>query len=171
MSCQLIILIILIRYFSYQCVVFNVQSVSYWYLVEITRFELVTPCLQGKCSPNWAIPPFIRNLYNLVCILYTMGLNGLEPSTSRLSGVRSNQLSYNPLSVFFFLIWQPPTFPHRFQCSIIGRISLNHRVRDGNGCFPYAHRHQKFSVFSFSVLRQPAYLTTAFSLCQELFEY
>ena len=30
-----------------------------------------------------------------------MGLNGLEPSTSRLSGVRSNQLSYKP-SLFFF---------------------------------------------------------------------
>ena len=27
-----------------------------------------------------------------------MGLNGLEPSTSRLSGGRSNQLSYKPMS-------------------------------------------------------------------------
>ena len=31
-------------------------------------------------------------------ILILMGLNGLEPSTSRLSGVRSNQLRYKPIS-------------------------------------------------------------------------
>ena len=29
-----------------------------------------------------------------------VGLNGLEPSTSRLSGVRSNQLSYRPMLFF-----------------------------------------------------------------------
>ena len=28
-----------------------------------------------------------------------VGSNGLEPSTSRLSGVRSNHLSYEPISV------------------------------------------------------------------------
>ena len=27
--------------------------------VEMERFELLTPCLQGRCSPNWATPPQI----------------------------------------------------------------------------------------------------------------
>ena len=62
---------------------------------------------------------------------FQMGLSGLEPPTSRLSGVRSNQLSYKP-----FPIWQPPALPHRLQCSTIGRLGLNLRVRDGNGCVP-----------------------------------
>ena len=44
--------------------------------------------------------------------------------------------------VFSFLNWRPPTLPHRLQCSTIGRSGLNHRVRDGNGCCPWAHRHQ-----------------------------
>ena len=45
-----------------------------------------------------------------------------------------------------FLIWQPPAFPYRYQYSIIGRFSLNHRVRDVDGCFPKAYRHQKYDV-------------------------
>ena len=35
-----------------------------------------------------------RNVKTFLCI--SMGLDGLEPSTSRLSSVRSNQLSYRP---------------------------------------------------------------------------
>ena len=79
-----------------------------------------------------------------------MGLSGLEPPTSRLSGVRSNQLSYNPVCK----IWQPPTFPYRLQHSIIGRLRLNRRVRDGNGCFPQAHRHQKYVIKLLSLITQ-----------------
>ena len=53
-----------------------------------------------------------------------------------------SQLSYAAIG-----IWQPPTFPYRHQYSIIGRLSLNHRVRDVDGCFPKAHRHQKYLIY------------------------
>ena len=42
-----------------------------------------------------------------------------------------SQLSYTPTE-----IWHPPALPCRLQHSTIGRLGLNHRVRDGNGCFP-----------------------------------
>ena len=42
-----------------------------------------------------------------------------------------SQLSYTPMK-----IRQPPAFPCRLQHSIIGRLGLNLRVRDGYGCFP-----------------------------------
>ncbi len=52
-------------------------------------------------------------------------------------------LSHVLLSIFktspgfiFLLYWQPPALPCRLQQSTIGRLSLNRRVRDGNGCLP-----------------------------------
>ena len=35
------------------------------YQMEMERFELLTPCLQGRCSPNWATPPFGKQLYSI----------------------------------------------------------------------------------------------------------
>ena len=29
-------------------------------MVEMKGFEPLTPCLQGRCSPNWATPPYLR---------------------------------------------------------------------------------------------------------------
>ena len=57
-------------------------------------------------------------------------------------------------------IRQPPIFPGRLQPSIVGRVSLNHRVRDGNGCDPDAHRHRniQFSAFDSSTIKQPLLL-------------
>ena len=57
-------------------------------LVEMRRIELLTPCVQGRCSPSWANTPYLQQM---------VGLNGLEPTTSPLSGVRSNHLSYRPI--------------------------------------------------------------------------
>ena len=42
-----------------------------------------------------------------------------------------SQLSYTPVK-----IRHPPALPYRLQHSTIGRLCLNRRVRDGNGCFP-----------------------------------
>ena len=99
----------------------HIFHLAFFSQVEITRFELVTSCLQGRRSPNWAIPP--NGLVVLAFSLYLkvglsgpyllsegfgvslylkVGLSGLEPPTSRLSGVRSNRLSYKP--ILFFLI-------------------------------------------------------------------
>ena len=59
-------------------------------LVEARRFELLTYALQTHCSTSWAMPPpFVK----------VVGLGGLGPPTSRLSGVRSNHLSYKPFAV------------------------------------------------------------------------
>lgn len=30
-------------------------------VVEVIGFEPMTPCLQGRCSTNWAIPPYSRS--------------------------------------------------------------------------------------------------------------
>ena len=56
-------LVIVLTFISSMCSfqgpfeLFVLFAISY-IAVEITRFELVTPCLQGRCSPNWAKPPF-----------------------------------------------------------------------------------------------------------------
>ena len=101
-----------------------------------------------------------------------VGLSGLEPPTSRLSGVRSNRLSYKPeyllqaclhtlyktssRMVFLNRFRHPPALPCRLQHSTIGRLGLNLRVRDGNGCDPQAHRHRKFwNLFLFRPLIAP----------------
>ena len=64
-------------------------------------------------------------------------------------------LSASPYKKFFLYritdnslkkIRQPPIFPGRLQPSIVGRISLNLRVRDWNGCDPDAHRHRKYVI-------------------------
>ena len=115
------------RYFSqylslYE--VFNVQSrLNFYQSSEASIFwilwSLVKPVLSKTALPCWS-------RLALACPFY----------------IRSSAC----IAVIFLLIWQPPAFPYRHQYSIIGRFRLNHRVRDVDGCFPKAHRHQKYDV-------------------------
>ena len=47
-----------------------------------------------------------------------------------------NSMLYLITNNSFYKSWQPPALPYRHQYSTIGRLSLNHRVRDENGCVP-----------------------------------
>ena len=55
-----------------------------------------------------------------------MGLSGLEPPTSRLSGVRSNRLSYKPVSKVFLPL--SPVLPDFFFLFNAGGHLLSHTV-------------------------------------------
>ena len=35
-------------------------------VVEMRRIELLTPCLQGRCSPSWATPPNLASLFSAI---------------------------------------------------------------------------------------------------------
>ena len=51
--------------------------------------------------------------------MLVVGLSGLEPPTSRLSGVRSNRLSYRPMQGFYWVQFPFPTYINIlcFKCS------------------------------------------------------
>ena len=135
--------------------VFKVQKVG-----GDERNRTADPLLARQVLSQLSYAPTFLLLSAKTCLV---GLSGLEPLTSRLSGVRSNQLSYKPILKSFdfsgdeeirtldpllarqvlsqlsytpMMIWHPPALPCRLQHSTIGRLSLNHRVRDGYGCFP-----------------------------------
>ena len=54
-------LIFCLLYHLFSC--YSFFKVQWWVipqkmrLVEMRRIELLTPCLQGRCSPSWATPP------------------------------------------------------------------------------------------------------------------
>ena len=49
--------LLLIPYFKLQEVV-----------VEVSGLEPLTPCVQGRCSPNWAIPPLFKIQRELITV-------------------------------------------------------------------------------------------------------
>ena len=85
------------RFSRYMC-----ASHSHAWRVEMERFELLTPACKAGALPTELHPHGCgSSLFKAIPIFYLMdicpvGLSGLEPPTSRLSGVRSNRLSYKP---------------------------------------------------------------------------
>ena len=49
--------IILLQLLSLFTMFYNYPKKRWPFLVEVRRIELLTPCLQSRCSPSWAIPP------------------------------------------------------------------------------------------------------------------
>ena len=45
-------------------------------LVEMRRIELLTPCLQGRCSPSWATPPWCLCYFFLFFLLFAVRSGG-----------------------------------------------------------------------------------------------
>ncbi len=64
--------------------------------MEVTGLEPVTFWLQTRRSPKLSYTPLFKQFKRFKRFLIMVGLSGIEPLTSRLSGVRSYHLSYRP---------------------------------------------------------------------------
>ena len=110
------IMLLLLSY----CSVFKVQNC---YAILPTKLRFV--CANSAAHKNFR--PFIayaKFYFIKFCkhghLLLLVGLRGLEPPTSRLSGVRSNHLSYKPMLVFgdgrrFFVFRRPVVEMRRIE--------------------------------------------------------
>ena len=66
------------------------------YAVFKVHFAHLLPMCSGDGEIRTLDPLLARQVLSQLSYAPIMGLSGLEPPTSRLSGVRSNQLSYKP---------------------------------------------------------------------------
>ena len=92
----------------------------------VCSFQGTSPDLYAGHIFFWTL--FVRFIRYCFIPNGDKGIRTLDPLLARQV---LSQLSYTPIE-----IWQPPAFPCRLQHSIIGRLSLNLRVRDVYGCFP-----------------------------------
>ena len=78
-------------YHTFLCVPFRLERLNYLkdYLSSSVRFYSNLSSIR--------LSKIIRDLAIAATFRLLVGLDGLEPSTSRLSGARSNHLSYEPM--------------------------------------------------------------------------
>ena len=76
-----------------------------FYLTIFLSFRFICFSLFSFQSAKWSASGFRFLLFTLYSLRILVGLSGLEPPTSRLSGVRSNRLSYKPIGIWSFKSW------------------------------------------------------------------
>ena len=58
-------------------------------LVEMRRIELLTPCLQGRCSPSWATPPYEQGIRIEIFSFPRLKVHNLSIAPSKLNNVKT----------------------------------------------------------------------------------
>ena len=87
--------------------------------------------IYGLMSYHFQYAVFKVHVFVIKFLSKLSGDNEIRTRDLLLARQVLSQLSYTPK-----IMWQPPTLPCRLQQSTIGRLGLNRRVRDGNGCLP-----------------------------------
>ena len=73
------------------------------YQMEMERFELLTPCLQGRCSPNWATPPYNPGIH-----LLSHAVSSIVPSAAQvLTVVFGMGTGVSPVRIDTRNLWVP----------------------------------------------------------------
>ena len=85
----------------------NHARITFGFLLAMQRVLTRCACASQNysCYPIFCLALLVVFLYSVLKVQLLLrrevvGSNGFEPSTSRLSGVRSNHLSYEPMFVF-----------------------------------------------------------------------
>ena len=61
------------------------MCVKLFELVEMRRIELLTPCLQGRCSPSWATPPYEQGIRIEIFSFPHLKVHNLSIAPSKLN--------------------------------------------------------------------------------------
>ena len=110
--------------------------------METERFELLTPCLQGRCSPNWATPPYLIGGHLLshtvssivpsavwvLTIVFGMG-TGVTPRRIATKifcylYLLDNQTVKQPLLFFLERRWSSRTFRYGYLVTTSPQLSI-----------------------------------------------
>ena len=110
----------------------SLEGIIIWLLSshQVRKVMLVTACY------SVTIRALLESLFSSDrCSACMSSVQGNNPLRGYFGSFCKLPCIYIKLDIFY-LIRQPPILPYRYQYSIVGRLGLNRRVRDGNGCVP-----------------------------------